>query len=88
MRTGRSSSGCHTARLEKLPVCGRQSPKHQINYSNQQYHLLIANKHKKLFTYNLFEGLIEDLRERNEMDKLCIGYKDEGGEGYFCLYIF
>ena len=36
-------------------------PKPQINYSNQQYHLLIANKHQKLLTYCLFEGLIKDL---------------------------
>jgi len=45
-------------------------PKHQINYSNQQYYLLIANKHQKLVTYNLFEGLIEDLEERNKIDKI------------------
>ena len=37
------------------------TPKPQINYSNQQYHLLIANKHQKLLTYCLFEGLIKDL---------------------------
>ena len=44
----------------------RQRPKPQINYSNQQYHLLIANKHKKLLTYCLFEGLIKDF-ETNEV---------------------
>jgi len=37
------------------------TPKSQINYSNQQYHLLIANKHQKLLTYCLFEWLIKDL---------------------------
>ena len=41
-------------------------PKPQINYSNQQYHLLIANKHQKLLTYCLFERLIKDL----ETDKV------------------
>jgi len=47
-----------------------QSPKHQINYFNQQYHLLIANKHKILVTYGFFGGLIEDLGERNETDEI------------------
>ena len=74
MRTGWSSFGCYTARSGKLPVHHRQLPKHQINYSNQQYHLLIANKHKKLLTYDLFEGLIEDLGERNETDELWTGW--------------
>jgi len=36
----------------------------------------------------LFEGIIEDLGERNETDEPWIGYKSEGGRGYFCLYIF
>jgi len=64
MRIGWSSFGCHTVRLEKLPVRHQKSPKHQINYSNQQYHLLIVNKHKKLLTYYLFEDLIEDLEKK------------------------
>jgi len=46
----------------------RQRPKLQVNYSNQQYHLLIANKHQKLLTYFLFEGLIEDLEEWKQTD--------------------
>jgi len=46
----------------------RQHPKFQINYSNEQYHLLIANKHQKLLTYCLFEGLIEDLEEWKQTD--------------------
>ena len=48
---------------ENSSVRHRLRPKPQINYSNQQYHLLIANKHKKILTYCLFEGLIEDLEE-------------------------
>jgi len=72
MRTGWNSSGCHTTRSKKLSICHRQPPKHQINYFNQQYRLLITNKHKKLLMYDLFEGLIEDLEERNETDELWI----------------
>jgi len=45
----------------------QQRPKPQINYSNQQYHLLIANKHQKLLTYYLFERLIKDLEEWKRM---------------------
>jgi len=36
----------------------------------------------------LFEGLIEDLGKTNEMDELCIRYRGEGDEGYFCLCTF
>jgi len=36
----------------------------------------------------LFEGLIEDLEKRNEIDKLWIRYRGEEDEGYFCLYTF
>jgi len=74
--------------LEKLSVRPRQSPKHQINYSNQQYNLLIANKHKKLLIYDLFEGLIEDLGERNERMN-CepdIGVKEMEGIFVFALF--
>ena len=40
-----------------------QRSKSQINYSNKQYYLLIANKYQKLLNYCLFEELIEDLEE-------------------------
>ena len=58
--------GCHPFliskflihQIEKLFCSSSTIPKPQINYSNQQYHLLIANKHQKLLTYCLFEGLI------------------------------
>jgi len=45
-----SPSGSHIYRSEKTPLCRRQPPKPQINYSNHQYHRLIANKHRKLLT--------------------------------------
>ena len=48
---------------ENSSVRRRQRPKPQISYSNQQYHLLIANKLQKLLTYCLFEGLIEEFEE-------------------------
>jgi len=51
-------------------VCHQQRPKPQINYSNQQYHLLIANKHQKLLTYCLFEGLIKDLEDWKQTDEV------------------
>jgi len=62
--------GCHPFliskflihQIEKLFCSSSTIPKPQINYSNQQYHLLIANKHQKLLTYCLFEGLIKDLK--------------------------
>jgi len=40
--------------IGKLFCSSSTTPKPQINYSNQQYHLLIANKHQKLLTYCLF----------------------------------
>jgi len=51
------------SKSENSSVRRQQLSKPQINYSNQQYYLLIANKYKKLFNYCLFEGLIEDLEE-------------------------
>jgi len=74
MRTGWNSSGCQTPRSENssFVVDNPPPPKHQINYSNKQYHSQIANKHKKLLTYDLFEGLSEDLGERNEPDDLLL----------------
>jgi len=38
------------SQIEKLSVRRRQPPKHQINYSNEQYHSQIAKKHQKLLT--------------------------------------
>ena len=61
--------GCHPVliyQIEKIFYSSSTTPKPQINYSNQQYHLLIANKHQKLLTYCLFERLIKDL----ETDKV------------------
>ena len=59
MRTGTHPVLIH--QIGKFFCSSSTTPKSQINYSNQQYHLLIANKHKKLLTYCLFEGLIKDL---------------------------
>jgi len=59
-----SPSGSQIHRSEKTPLRHRQPPKPQINYSNHQYHLLIANKHHKLLTLCFFEGLLEDFEER------------------------
>jgi len=62
----------------------RQRPKPQINYSNQQYHLLIANKHQKLLTYYLFKGLIKDLEEWKQTDE--VKMKPEWGVIRFSFY--
>jgi len=47
--------------IEKFFCSSSTTPKPQINYFNKQYHLLVSNKHQKLLTYCLFEGLIKDL---------------------------
>jgi len=41
-----TSSGSQPNRSKNPQIRRRQPPKSQINYSNHQYHLLIANKHR------------------------------------------
>jgi len=60
--------GLSHPKSENSSIRRRQRPKLQINYSNQHYHLVIANKHQKLLTYCLFEGLIKDLEEWKRTD--------------------
>jgi len=40
------SSGSQPSRSKNPQIRRRQPPKSQISYSNHQYHLLIANKHR------------------------------------------
>jgi len=51
------------SQINNVVIRHRQPPNQQSNYySNQQYHLQIANKHQ-LLIYNLFEALIEYLNK-------------------------